>query len=314
MEITGINSFATSISTASVGAATGNGGNIIINTESLRVNNLARINVSGSDGGGAGNITINADRINLSDQGRIEAQAAAGNRGDIQLNAQFLELHNNSRITTNATNTAHGGNITINSPIIIGLENSDIIANAVEGNGGNIDITTQGIFGLQFRSRLTPESDITASSKFGVNGTVDINNFGVDPSIGIVELPTALVDSSQEMAKGCSGTFDNSFIITGRGGIPQNPNGQVSINRPWSDIRNLSAYGQVSSKVATTNNQESSQKFNQESSQTLIVEASHLIRNSKGEIELIAPANFGNNKFNTVPTTCASVRRTVNNQ
>ena len=37
--------------------------------------------------------------------------------------------------------------------------------------GGNINITTQGIFGLEFREELTPESDITASSKFGVNGT-----------------------------------------------------------------------------------------------------------------------------------------------
>ena len=280
IEINGINSFATSISTAAVGGATGNGGNIIINTESLHVNNWARVNVSGSNAGGAGNIIINADRINLSDQGRIEAQAAAGNKGDIQLNAQLLELHNNSRITTNATNTAHGGNITINSPIIVGLENSDIIANAVEGNGGNIDITTQGIFGLQFRSRLTPESDITASSEFGINGTVGINHFGIDPSIGIVELPTVLVGSSQEMTKGCSGTFGNSFIITGRGGIPQNPNEQISFNRTWSDIRDLSVYSQPTSKVAKTDNQESGQVG--------VVEASRLVRNSQGEIELVA--------------------------
>jgi large exoprotein involved in heme utilization and adhesion len=32
----------------------------------------------------------------------------------------------------------NGGNITINAPVIAGFENSDIIANAVQGNGGNI--------------------------------------------------------------------------------------------------------------------------------------------------------------------------------
>ncbi|WP_442946492.1 hypothetical protein [Nostoc sp. 'Peltigera malacea cyanobiont' DB3992] len=56
-----------------------------------------------------------------------------------------------SSIVTNAGGIGNGGNITINSPIIVGLENRDIVANAVQGNGGNIQITTQGIFGLKFR-------------------------------------------------------------------------------------------------------------------------------------------------------------------
>ena len=34
-------------------------------------------------------------------------------------------------------------------PIVAGFENSDIIANAVNGRGGNIQITTQGIFGTE---------------------------------------------------------------------------------------------------------------------------------------------------------------------
>ncbi|WP_292768319.1 hypothetical protein [Nostoc sp. NOS(2021)] len=39
---------------------------------------------------------------------------------------------------------SNSGNITIDSPIILGLEDSDIIANAVNGKSGNINITTQG--------------------------------------------------------------------------------------------------------------------------------------------------------------------------
>ena len=283
----------------------GDSGNVIINTPILDVNDGGQVTVRNDGTGKGGTLSINSNSIFLN-AGGVTASALSGEGGNIDLRLKnTLILENKSTISAEAQGIGNGGNITINSPIIAGFENSDIIANAVEGNGGNINITTQGIFGLQFRPNLTPESDITASSKFGVNGTVDINNFGVDPSTGIVELSTGLVDSSQQIAKGCFGKFGNSFIITGRGGIPQNPNEQVNFNRTWSDIRNLPAYSQASSKIATTNNQESSQ--------TLIVEASQLIRNSKGEIELIAPANFGNNKFNTIPTTCVSVRRTVTN-
>ncbi len=102
-------------------------------------------------------------------------------------------LRDNSQITATAQGNGNGGNININAPILVGLENSDIIANAVKGKGGNITITTQGIIGLEFRNTLTPRvdftNDITASSKFSVNGTVQINNIGVDPNSGLVELP-----------------------------------------------------------------------------------------------------------------------------
>jgi large exoprotein involved in heme utilization and adhesion len=35
------------------------------------------------------------------------------------------------------------------------------------GQGGNIQITTQGIFRLKFRDQLTSDSDMIASSQFG---------------------------------------------------------------------------------------------------------------------------------------------------
>jgi large exoprotein involved in heme utilization and adhesion len=43
---------------------------------------------------------------------------------------------------------------------IIGLKNSDIIANAFQGQGSSIQITTQGIFGLKYRLQIKPDSDI----------------------------------------------------------------------------------------------------------------------------------------------------------
>jgi filamentous hemagglutinin family protein len=277
------------IPTKSTGAA----GSITMQADQLTVKDGAEISVSGQQLGEAGNLTISAGVLRLDNAGSLRAEVLSGSKGNITINADATILRRGSQITTNAGANANGGDIKINSPLIVGWENSDIIANALTGRGGNIEIATQGIFGLKFRNQLTPENDITASSQFGVNGTVNINNFGVDPSSGLVELPVNLVDSSQQIATGCSNNTDSSFVATGRGGIPLNPNQQVTSERTWSDIRDLSAYRQTGSVTAQI----------PQSPETLI-QATSWHRNAQGKIELIA------DKSSTQlqpPLTCAAV-------
>ncbi|MEM6403710.1 MAG: S-layer family protein, partial [Cyanobacteria bacterium P01_D01_bin.116] len=216
----------------------GNSGNLIINTPKLKVTDNALISVRNDGFGDGGNLEINAESINLENRGGITAATESGKGGDIKINLQdSLVMRRGSAINTESLGQGNGGNININSPVIAGFENSDIIANAVEGNGGNIDITTQGIFGLKFRDSLTEESDITASSKFGINGTVKINNISIDPSSGLVELSAELSDSSQQIASGCSSNTGNTFVATGKGGISHNPSQSLNFNHTWSDIR-----------------------------------------------------------------------------
>ncbi|MEM6402499.1 MAG: S-layer family protein, partial [Cyanobacteria bacterium P01_D01_bin.116] len=260
----------------------GDSGNVIINTPSLTVADGARVGVSNEGLGNSGDLQINAGQIFL-DTASIAAFSASGEGGNINLNIQdSLLLRDSSAITSEAKSVSNGGNITINSPVIAGFENSDVIANAVEGNGGNIDITTQGLFGLEFREQLTEESDITASSEFGINGTVEINNVNIDPSSGLVELPSEITDSSQQIAQGCSSGSDNSFVVTGKGGIPQNPQQYINSNQYWSDIRDLSV-----SRKSNNNNTENTRISNKPA----IVEATGFIRNQNGEIELVASVN-----------------------
>lgn len=105
-------------------------------------------------------------------------------------------------------------------------EHSDITANAFRGNGGHITIRTNAIFGLQYRPQLTPLSDITASSQFGLSGIVAITTLNVDPNRGLVALPVNLTDPSQQISQDCkpgSKTSASSFVTTGRGGIPLSP-------------------------------------------------------------------------------------------
>jgi large exoprotein involved in heme utilization and adhesion len=183
----------------------GKGGNININAASVSLKDGAGITASSAGNGTAGNIEVAARSMRLDNGSIISANTVAG-QGNINLRARdLLLLRRGSNITTNATGTATGGNITINTPsgfiIAIPNENSDINANAFTGAGGRVDITTQGIYGIESRPRQTFLSDITASSERGISGKVTINRPDVDESLGLVELPTVLAGTSELIAE-----------------------------------------------------------------------------------------------------------------
>ncbi|MDY6901891.1 MAG: S-layer family protein [Cyanobacteriota bacterium] len=220
--------------------------------------------------------------IFLWDGASLSASTTSGEGGNIKLNiSDLLILRNGSQISATAGGTGNGGSIDIKAPFIIGVksENSNITANAFKGNGGNINITTQEIFGLTFRDQLTEESDITASSQFGINGTVKINNIGIDSSYDFAELSAEFTDSSQKVSRECVKKASSSFIVSGKGGIPRSPNQHLISNPIWFDMSDLSTPGE-SNKNAT--------EITRISNKASIVEATGFIRNSKGEIELVA--------------------------
>jgi filamentous hemagglutinin family protein len=248
----------------------GAAGSVIINTPSLSILDSGTIKVDNQGLGNAGTLQVNANAIYLKG-GTIEAVTAVGEGGDLSLQAQTLLLRDRSAITATAGGLGKGGNITIQSPIIVGLGNSDIIANAVKGSGGSIQISAQSVLGLKFRDRLTPDNDITASSQFGVSGTVQVNTIGVNPSSGLVELPVDAIDPSQKIATGCAAQNDSSFVATGRGGVPENPMQVAKTDRPWSDLRSITM---TTPKPRIT-------------AASMPIEATALATNSQGGIELI---------------------------
>ncbi len=229
-----------------------NAGSVNINADTVNVRDSAQIAVSNTGTGNAGNLNVNSRSIFLNNGASFRADVNGGTQGNINLQARdILLLRNDSNITTNAQGSATGGNITIDSPIIVGFGNSDIIANALKGKGGNIQISTQGIFGLKYRDRLTTENDITASSEFGINGNVQVNTIGVNPNSGLVTLPVEPIDPSQKIATGCGSAQNSSFIVTGRGGTANNPSERLVIDRSWSDLSPVDVAAQPSSGTPT---------------------------------------------------------------
>jgi filamentous hemagglutinin family protein len=265
--------------------ATGDAGVLEVNAGQLIIRDGAEVAVNSLGSGNAGTLEIVADLIQLNNQGRINAATDSGQGGNLSLKTQSLLMTQESQITTDAGNT-DGGNITIITDTLVAYENSDITANAQQGRGGRVSVTAQGIFGTEFRKKLTPESDITATSELGpeFSGTVNIVIQGIDPSQGLVEFPENFTDTSTLIALGCAANEGNYFAITGRGGLPANPTQPLTSETVWSDVRNLSVASSPSSVAKTENNFH----FSRPNPQPQIIEAQGWIVNEKGQVELVA--------------------------
>jgi len=251
----------TGLFASSTEAASGDGGDININspTSELNIRDRAAVSVSATGTGNAGDINIDVRSIFL-DQGSITATSLSGEGGNINLKvAETFILRNNSQLSTRAgtesSGGGNGGDLIVDANFIVGVlsENSDIIANAFEGNGGNITITTQTILGLQLSEILTPNSDIIASSELGIDGRIVINTPNIDPSRGLIELPSTFSDPSGQIISGCPADTGDRFVVTGRGGIPHSPSQYFSGRAIWEDTRRLSS--QISPSSTPTNSQ-----------------------------------------------------------
>ncbi len=222
----GRNGFPSSASSAVETGASGNGGNLTVATKRLNILNGAEGTVSNLGSGNAGNLEVFANSIHLNNQGKLTANSVTGYGGNIGLQAKDILLMRRGSLISNTSGTAqtsgNGGNFTLNTKFLVAVpkENSDIITNAFNGSGGNISIAASGIFGIQYRKQLTPESDIVAIGKNITPPTL------YDPTRGLVQIPINLVDASSQIDTSCnpgSKQRASSFTITGRGGLPPNP-------------------------------------------------------------------------------------------
>ena len=209
--------------------STGNGGSVNIGIEqaptTFTISNNARIDIDNEGTGNGGNLLIRSDSLTLDNNASISASTSSGEGGNITLDIDGnLSLQNSSFISAQAFETATGGNIDIDTDAIITIpnQNSNIIANSDQGVGGTITIDAEGIFGIAERPLNPITNDINASG--GVDGEVIINTPDVDATQGIIELPTNVVEPEALSANACSGgssiAAGNSFSIRGRSGVP----------------------------------------------------------------------------------------------
>lgn len=271
--------------------STGDGGNIAVNADVTTLLDSSQITVNSAGVGQGGNIRLDGDRLILNDNSRITATTLSSDGSNLTLDLQdFLVLRDGSEISTTAGNAGaggNGGNINIATEFIVAVpnENSDITANAFDGNGGNVDITvTGGLFGIAPRSVQTPLSDITASSQNGIAGLITVQAPDIDPSQDLAELPANF--DAPEVAQSCREAFvqtGSSFTVSGRGGIPQGPL-DLPTGLLWQDVLPIEGEGAIAPAA------ESNAATNSSAAPTPapIVEAQEWTRNEQGQIVLMA--------------------------
>lgn len=294
--------------------ANGNGGKISINTGRLSVRDGGTISVAAVEGstGRAGNLEIDANSLFLN-QGTITAETAQTGReegANITLKiSDLLRIENESEISATANGLADGGNIDIATPLLLvfpatGSDGSDIIAKAQEGNGGNIIINAQGIFGIAegIATQDNQSNDIDASSEFGASGQVEINNT-IDPNRGLIQLPETVVDPNALIAQNpCKRGSESEFVITGRGGLPPSLSEDLSSEATQvSLVEPAPMETQEPKSIKVQENPESSS-----SEPNPIIPAQGWVFNEKGEVVLVAydPTVTGNQRLKKNPEVC----------
>lgn len=265
----------------------GNAGNTTIDTNTLSLFQGASVSSGTVNAGNAGNLTINArDRILV--QGKnLENESSAigsfaiaalpatretfnlpdqptGNTGNLVINTGNLTLRDGGLIGVQHTGQGNAGTLAINAKTIVAVpqENSDIIANAIQGKGGSITINAAGLFGIGFSNRLTDRSEISSNSRFNLDGTVQIDRSLVDPGQGLTELPTLPLEPAAQIVTDCDRLGDSRFVVSGRSGLQNDPRNRLQSTSPLLDWR--------------------------EGPDIIATEANQLRYNSQGEIELLA--------------------------
>ncbi|KYC44156.1 hypothetical protein WA1_03190 [Scytonema hofmannii PCC 7110] len=161
-------------------------------------------------------------------------------------------MRNDSDIRTDvASGQNQGGNIIITANSIIAFDDSDILAFARDGRGGNITLNTRAFFGsgYQAASRGINLEKLDGNNRVDVNATGAIasgNIFIPDTSSiqnNLSELSQTPIDTNALIANSCIARSDQksegSFTITGAGGLPNRPGDASVSSYPTGDVRNV---------------------------------------------------------------------------
>lgn len=200
----------------------GSGGNISLTAgQSVTISDGAAVTASSTGPGNAGNIAINAGQVFDMRNSSVKTEAAQASGGNIDIQAiDRVRLVNSSISTSVLGGSGSGGNITIDPNVVI-LQNSQIIAQAVQGAGGNISIVTP-LF-LADASSL-----VDASSQFGLSGTVNIQSPTSNLAGTVSSLPSSLRQVQSLQTGRCAALADSrssSLIVAGRDNLPAEPGG-----------------------------------------------------------------------------------------
>lgn len=232
-------------------ASSGNAGNLTVNAERLSLRNRAAISSRSLSTGTAGDINITARNTLQAENGTIRTDSTQSRGGAITIKAGDIRLTGDSDIRTNVASGAdNGGNITLTAKSILAFNDSDILAFASLGKGGNITLNTPAFFGENYRPAPigTNPDTLTNNDRVDLNATGAINGIITLPDVSLIQnslsdLPEVPINTDALLANSCivrrTQPTQGSFTITGTGGLPQRPGEAQASNFPTVEIETL---------------------------------------------------------------------------
>ncbi|MFP4413023.1 filamentous hemagglutinin N-terminal domain-containing protein [Coleofasciculus sp.] len=259
----------------------GNAGNLQIITRELIIRDGATVTAASEGTGDAGNLAITTNNLRLRDGGEIRATSTQAGGGNIDITAEDIRLRDGSLISTSVfESVGGGGNIAIDSDVFIALEDSDILANAFDGRGGNIEIISPVFLADFFSSgqatavgrnpgsfepfRGNDRVDISVEALgSGTIGNIFISSLNLNQD-SLSPLSTNFVPPEQVIADSClthRNKEQGSFIVTGTGGLPNNPYDPLQGRYSVTQVQGISGDAGQQATAPTVNSQSSTPSF-----------------------------------------------------
>jgi filamentous hemagglutinin family protein len=189
-----------------------------VTTESAGVRNAGDIRI---------NRNVAGDSFEMQ-KSTVNTSASLSDGGNIEINFNNIFRMTDSVVTSSVGNPQKtdttGGNIAIDPNNVI-LQNSQIIAQAFAGTGGNISIVSNVFL-------ADPFSLVDASSALGISGTVDIRSPVSNISGVVGRLPESVLAAQALLRAACAARLAeskvSSFVERGRDHIPIGPDGLLA--------------------------------------------------------------------------------------
>ena len=234
------------------------GGNITLDVGKLVVID-SKITAS-TRGEDAGTISITADEIRLSREHDIDSGLAVrtemgstGDGGRLLINTGTLDLNNGAEITSESRGSGDAGPIDIVARHRISIDNSGIVAEAINRNGGNISIHSSGGIDVRRSGTITAKAgsdggNIRLQAARGITlfngeiaGNAGKNGGNITVGAEVILLSSSHIDARaidedggniELMTKGFLASFDSTIDASSEFGV----SGSIEVLAPDIDV------------------------------------------------------------------------------
>jgi filamentous hemagglutinin family protein len=206
----------------------GRGGDMSLASTNIELVNEALISSSASGVANAGKISLTAAQRFTAIDSTVQSKALNSGGGSIVISAVDRIEIDQSVVSASASGLKSGddgGNVTID-PVLFTLRQSEIVAQANVGDGGNILLVADNFI-------ADTETLISASSQQGIDGLVSIEspNQAVNPTSA--DLNTGFQDLSEFISRRCSTEKlegRSYLVVENMNPIHQNPNDYLTLS------------------------------------------------------------------------------------